>query len=226
MAVPPWENPVGWPRARHDFAAEGLAIFALGYWPLQERATFYPDMAAIDYLRSVQSHDRLVADGITLYAPASTFYGLRHVTGHGFHSVGWKELLLGADPGSFGRGPTFSGIRLSSGEVHPAVLDRLGARFEVYGMGAPIPGVPSSSGLPTVRVRSTTTTPLEVPISSSGLRGVVVSVVEPVGHADQITSLTVEAVDGPRRGGRHERAPLDRTVRGTPFRTVGRRAAQ
>jgi hypothetical protein len=173
-------------------AAEALTLI-LPLWPRIGRDRFYPSVAATDFLARNQGSDRVAVDGLTLYGPAASYYGLRQPTGHSFHAKTWADVLSATDPKAFRLSPTYSTLALSvPGEVSEPLLDRLGVRYEVYSLGAPVPSRADVMGGPagTMELRPGAPVTMSLP-SLDGLRGVRVELARPFAAPSGLDALVV-----------------------------------
>jgi hypothetical protein len=178
--------------------------------PNEDRSTMYPTTAGIDFLAERVGNDRIAPQDLTLYGSATTVYGLRSVTGHGFYSPTWKEAIATIDPGAYQRSGTFAFLAGSSEVMTSPLLDRLGARWFVGTPEAVPPGDRRTTAAADATCESTTLLRDDITVSvptTDGLRGVVVRVCEPV-------DLPVDATIGVQATGATvpARVPLDEAL--------------
>jgi hypothetical protein len=152
---------------------ESLTL-SLPLLPNEDERLLYETTPGIDFLAANVGHDRVAPEGRTLFANASSLFGLRSTSGHTFTAETWKQALRTADSEAFA-GPTLSQLRAEPSVMTSPMLDRLGARWFVAGgghipLGTPEPGqLAGSSCEDPVRLDE----PASVTIpAGDGLRGV------------------------------------------------------
>lgn len=175
-------------------AVEILA-FARPYWPRVSLEQFYPSTATHRYLQSELGPDRLAAAGLTLYPGTTTFYGLRSVTSHSFHSPNWADLLLRLDPSAFDQSPTFSFLSPTASVATSPILDRLAARFFVTAPEHPVFGRRVEVAQSTAATFLSPGRTVRAPVPPLPVRAIVVQVVEPFKAHAVRSLLTAEIVD-------------------------------
>lgn len=113
-------------------------LFGWQIFPRVEPDRYVPETAAHTWLEQEQDLERSVLHFPVLFPGASGYYGLRTVTGRGFHAPSWSELLLTADPKAFRLSPTYSSLDLKNPAIATSpILDRFAARFIVLPIGTP-----------------------------------------------------------------------------------------
>jgi Bacterial membrane protein YfhO len=160
--------------------------------PNEDRAHLYPSSPGIEFLQENLGAERVAPEGFALSGTAATVYGIRTVGGHAFFADTWKQALLAADPGAFGRSDTYATLAGDAEVVSSSVLDRLGVRWFAASGGHVPPGRVEDHGLdgascaepvPLSSVQTVT-----VPIGD-GLRGLVV---QPCGTTPLTTGSSIE----------------------------------
>ncbi|MFT4123395.1 MAG: hypothetical protein QM635_06150 [Microbacteriaceae bacterium] len=116
--------------------------FAGDWWRAAPASTFYPETAAHEYLAEHLGNDSIATVGITMLPGTNGEYRLRSVTGHGFQTTEWKQLLQWADPLSMltSTYSTLSGANLATSYDSP-ILDRMGVRYLTVDPDADLLGV-------------------------------------------------------------------------------------
>jgi hypothetical protein len=182
---------------------ESLTL-SLPLLPNEDEHLLYASTPGIDFLAANVGHERIAPEGRTLFANATSLFGLRSTSGHSFTAETWKQALRTADPGAFGGSPTLSQLSAEPEVVTSPMLDRLGARWFVAGAGHIPLGQPEWTQL----AGSTCDDPvvLDEPASvtipaGEGLRGLYLRVcgeVEVPHDANLVTTAAVgdEAVQG------------------------------
>ena len=110
------------------FAVESI-VFATGFLPRIDRSDFYPVTATHRFLAAHIGHDRLAAEGSTMWPGTQTYYGLRTVASHAFHPEPWLQLLRAA--GVQGGYETQPQLSAEGKTASSPIFDRLGVRFWV-----------------------------------------------------------------------------------------------
>lgn len=165
------------------------------WWPLSDVSSFYPETATHQYLQENLGEDRYATVGQTMLPGTSSFYGLRSVTGHGFTSPSWRELLTQVDP-AFYQTPTYTTLTPAnlSSSIGSPILDRLAVKYVVQAPTAEIPGeteaLPGAVGQTVLSSSSSTTSP----VFTGPARGIQVSVLGQSGIPDSPALLTARAV--------------------------------
>lgn len=119
-------------------AVESFAFIA-PRWPSTPPGQFYPRTAVHEFLGERLGSDRYAAGGAMLYPSTNDLYRLRSVTGHAFQSPTWKSAVARVDP-EVRQGPTLSFLGSDADTAGSPLLDRLGARWFVNSVNAPVLG--------------------------------------------------------------------------------------
>jgi hypothetical protein len=170
---PGGHHPVVW-VAPVAFAVESI-VFATGFLPTIERSEFYPVTPTHRYLAANIGHDRMAADGATMYPGTQTFYRLRTVASHAFHPRPWRELLEAVGV----HGPETQPLLGADARTATSpIFDRLGVAFwltkpEIMPFGR---RVRLSTGEGSTMLR--TGAPLLFPTALEGIRAVILRVTD------------------------------------------------
>jgi len=156
----------------------GLLLPALSvttsWWPRSANDTFYPVTPTHAFLEDNLDGSRFTPVGQVALPGTNTFYKIRALGGHAFHSPEWKDLVRAADPDAF-LSPTYSSVSTKNlvETVQSPILDRLAVKFVVADPNAEIlgsveagPQVVSSTGLEEV-------VPVVSPTQVGPMRGVI-----------------------------------------------------
>jgi hypothetical protein len=195
------------------FAVEAL-VLVVPKFPRIDRDEFYPETAVHEFLADHIGDERFAAAEFAMLPNTNAIYGLRSVTGHGHHQPPWSALLRTADPTVFSRSPTFSVFAPDPALLTSPILDRMATRYFVTSPGQGIPGevVPATAtvdGSVDIGDGASTTAP------SRPVRGVSVTLADPLPGDTQLTELAVE-ITGPDgtsgRGSRRIFEPVEATT--------------
>ncbi len=153
--------------------------------PGDSKANFYPVTPTHQFLLDNLDGDRYAGlDGV-MYPATSLYYGLRSVTGHTFHELGWKDLLMTVD-GSVMMSPTHSQF---SDSVTPTrvgkseILDRMSVKYvaaapsDLVGAFPPVTPGPATA-------TATSASPASCPLSPGAIRGVTIELAQTLYAAD------------------------------------------
>lgn len=179
-------------------ATSGSATYvAHRYWPLSDSSTFYADSPTHEFLRENLGEDRYATVNQTMLPGSSTAYELRSVTGHGFTSAEWQDLLRAAVPGIF-RTPTYT--TLAEDDVVNAgrnsILDRLGVKYLVQASTSPIPGnLEDGPQAVNEHVMGASSPGIDTTSFVGPARGVTLEVLAQEGLPESPATLSVIAVD-------------------------------
>lgn len=102
------------------------------WWPLSDSTTFYPETDVHAELRERLGMNRYATVGWTMVPGTSSAYQLRSLTGHGFTSTQWHEVMSLIEPGFF-QTATWSTIHAPTLEnaLTSPILDRFGVSYVV-----------------------------------------------------------------------------------------------
>lgn len=166
------------------------------WWPLSDGSTFYPETATHAYIRENLGQDRYATVGQTMLPGTSSFYQLRSLTGHGFTSPSWHQLLKEVDP-RFYQTPTYTTLTPAniSTSIGSPILDRLAVKYIVQAPSDAIPGradpLPDAAGQTTLSASSGAASSQ---VLTGPARGVELSVLGQVGIPESPAVLTTRAV--------------------------------
>ena len=106
------------------------------WWPLSDSETFYPESAVHAALRESLGMNRYASVGWTMVPGTSSAFQLRSLTGHGFSSPEWHEVMSLIEP-SFFQTATWSTIHSTelAGALTSPILDRFGVSYVVCSVG-------------------------------------------------------------------------------------------
>lgn len=139
--------------------AQGVTV-TRSWWPVSD--SFYAATPTHDYLAENLGHERYLGVDWTMLTGTNNAYQLRSVTGHGFHTPEWKELLRSVDEDAM---LTRTYSQLPWEAAGSPVLDRMGVRYVVQSPDAVPPGEPESVGVPA------TLDPQSGPVTSTAVTG-------------------------------------------------------
>lgn len=143
------------------------------WWSRSESDTFYPMTETHAFLGENLDGARFTPVGQVALPGTNTFYRLRSLGGHAFHSPVWKDLIRAADPEAF-LTQTYSSISAAnlSDTVESPILDRLAVKYVVADPGSEILG--SVEAGPDVESQSVLdeSVPVSSPIQTGPTRGV------------------------------------------------------
>ena len=111
------------------------------WWPKSSTDSFYPLTPAHEYLTENLGTQRFSPVGQTMFPGTNSYYKLRSLGGHNFHTAEWKDLLLEIDENAF-LSPTYSVLPAAtiSETVSDPLLDRLAVQYIVQDPNAAILG--------------------------------------------------------------------------------------
>jgi hypothetical protein len=171
------------------FAVESV-VFATGYLPTIDRSEFYPVTSTHRYLAAHIGHERMAAEGPTMWPGTQTYYHLRTVASHAFHPKPWLELLRAA--GIAGGYETQPQLSRSLTTATSPIFDRLGVRFWVTRPELLPNGTRMriSSGASAVTLAPGR--PVEHPTSLRRIRAVIVTLAEPFATTEDRVFIRAE----------------------------------
>lgn len=168
-------------------AVEGVA-FAAAWWPRADPDTLYRETRTDAFLSENLGHERMVGVYGAYWYSAAQVPGLRSLSGHTFTPVGWRELLLAADPSAL-RSATAQSLWGTDGLTSP-VLDRFATRYAVLDTPFILPGSfwgDGEQGTGAVEVTGTEGAPVAARTVEAGtpLRAALVELTEPLGDVPE-----------------------------------------
>ena len=175
------------------FAVEALML-VVPKFPRIDEDEFYPDTPVHEFLADHIGNERFASAEFAMLPNSNAIYGLRSVTGHGHHQPPWAALIRTADPQAFSRSPTFSVLAPDPALLHSPILDRMATRYFVTSPGQGIPGevTPPPPADGTIDIGGGASASAD----SRPVRGVSVTLAEPLPGDTQLTELAVE-ITGP-----------------------------
>lgn len=141
-----WTSQVAMAGVLGLLVVESLTL-SLPLLPNEDERLLYATTPGIDFLAANVGDDRIAPEDRTLFANATSLFGLRSTSGHSFTAETWKQALETADPTTFTGSPTLSQLRAVPEVMTSPMLDRLGARWFVAGGGHTPLGEPEWSQL-------------------------------------------------------------------------------
>ncbi|PFG32516.1 DUF6044 family protein [Sanguibacter antarcticus] len=143
------------------------------WWARSASDTFYPVTGAHTFLEENLDGNRYTPVGQTALPGTNTFYKLRTLGGHAFHSPEWKELIIAADPSAF-LSTTYSSISQENlaSTVESPILDRLAVDYVVADPNSEILGAVDAGAAPESQATLDRDAPLQGSVESGPLRGV------------------------------------------------------
>ena len=111
------------------------------WWPKSEVDSFYPLTPTHEYLTENLGTQRFSSVGQTMFPGTNSYYKLRSLGGHNFHTSEWRDLLLELDENAF-LSPTYSVLPAAtiSDTIADPLLDRLAVQYIVQDPNAALFG--------------------------------------------------------------------------------------
>ena len=159
-------------------AGQALTL-AVPFWPRSKTSTFYPVTDTHRWLQAHLGHERFAGTFNAMTMSADSALRLRAITGHAFVDERLGELVR-AVPQASSLYPTYVNFAPTAGAATSPVLDRLGVRYFVTALGAPMFGTrhPAPSDGTTARLQPGV--PVTLPVPGTGrLRAVGLTAVRP-----------------------------------------------
>lgn len=102
------------------------------WWPISDSSTFYPETSTHEFLQENLGQNRYATVGWTMVPGTSSAYRLRSLTGHGFTSERWRELMNTIEP-EFFKTATWSTLTAEDlqATLTSGILDRYGVRYVI-----------------------------------------------------------------------------------------------
>lgn len=176
--------------------AAPATIVAESWWHKSSDESFYPMTETHAFLAENLGGSRYSPVGQVMLPGTNSFYHLRSLGGHSFHTQEWKDLIDELGPENF-LSPTYSTI---SGEglndmIGSPILDRLAVRYIVLDPGAQLPGSHSSEDETTRPVLLSAGEPVSSANYTGPVRGISFSLPAGLDPGDQGVVVDVDLVD-------------------------------
>lgn len=166
------------------------------WWPKSTRDSFYPMTPTHEYLTEHLGTQRFSPVGGVAFPGTNSFYRLRSLGGHSFHTPEWKDLMRELDPEAF-LSPTYSVIPAATinDTARSPMLDRLAVEYLVMDPGAQGLGEQEAGEPGTHAVDLPDGKEIASGVYSGPVRAVVLTIAEQLAQGKSGVTLSVELRD-------------------------------